>query len=67
MNSIPRESEPQFPPKEIAVWRNKCMNISCRSGLLNWLWNGFLNEAASSGFCEKKAGAGSAAKNHLQS
>lgn len=53
MNSIPWKSEPQFPPKEMVVWRNKCMNISCRSGLLNWLWNGFLNDTASSGFCEK--------------
>lgn len=53
MNSIPEESEPQFPPKEIAVSRNVCMNISCWSGLLNWLWNGFLNKAASSGFYEQ--------------
>lgn len=54
MNSISRESEPQFLPIKIVVWKNKCMNVSCWSGLLNWLWNGFLNKVVSSRFSGKK-------------
>ena len=54
MNSISRESEPQFLPIKIVVWKNKCMNVSCWSGLLNWLWNGFLNNVVSSRFSGKK-------------
>lgn len=37
MNFIPRESELQFPLKEIVVWKQESMNISYWSGLLNWL------------------------------
>lgn len=33
------------------------MNISCRERLLNWLWNGFLNEQASSSTTDKRQAA----------
>lgn len=64
MNFIPRESELQFPLKEIVMWRQESMNISYWSGLLNWLWNGFLNKAVDFVW---ESGVGSTSKLHLRS